>query len=97
MWLYARILTSFRANVWGILKPTIKKPNIMNLILAILLYLNILIPGGTYYQSYITDTINAIEPQIELIEDDPLLMDEVDDVYLPQVPSIIIVSDNVGG
>jgi hypothetical protein len=69
----------------------------MNLILAILLYLNILAPGDTYYQSYITDTINSITTQIELIEDDPAQMDEVDDVYLPEVPSIIIVSDNVGG
>jgi len=69
----------------------------MSIILAVLMYLNILIPGGTYYQSYITDTINDMTPQIELIEDDPVQMDEVDDVYLPQVSSIVIIADNVGG
>ena len=66
----------------------------MNLILAILMYLNILVPGNTYYQSFINDEINALVPQIELIEDDPVQMEEVDDVYLPQVPSITILTDN---
>jgi len=68
----------------------------MNTILAILIYLNVLIPGNIYYQSFINNTINNLETQIELIENDLDQMDTVDDVDLPQVPFIIIVDDNVG-
>ncbi len=68
----------------------------MNAILAILIYLNVLTPGNTYYQSDINDTINSLSSQIELIESDPDQMDTIDDVFLPEVPSIIIINDNVG-
>jgi len=65
----------------------------MNLILAILMYLNILLPGGTYYQSFINNEITELETQIVLIENDPVQMETVDDVYLDQVPSITILTD----
>ena len=65
----------------------------MNLILAILMYLNILLPGGTYYQSFINNEIIELDSQIVLIENDPGQMETVDYVYLPEVPSITILTD----
>ena len=68
----------------------------MQILLAILLYLHIINPGNTYYQSFINNENLLLAPSIELIEDDPDQMDTINNVYYPQVDTIVII-DDLGG
>jgi len=68
----------------------------MQLLLAVLLYLNILAPDNTYYLSFIDAEEALLAPTIELVEDDPVQMEIVNDIYMPMVQRIIVADDLSG-
>jgi hypothetical protein len=63
----------------------------MQTTLAVLLYMHILVPGGTYTSDFIQTVSQQQEPNIESIEADPNQMNIVMTEDYPQVESIVIV------
>ena len=68
----------------------------MQLLLAILLYLNVISPNNTYYQSYINTQCSVHSLQIDDILEDPIELETVTINDLPEVSSIIIIIDTGG-
>ncbi len=62
----------------------------METLLAMLLYLSLIISGGTYYESDITDLERNHQQSIDDIRQNPASMSIVDGTYRPLVPTVII-------
>jgi hypothetical protein len=69
----------------------------MNLLLAVLLYLNVITSPGTYNLSYINTEGNTLQTQVQQTEADTAKMTIINTVYLPRVNDIVIIDDNIGG
>jgi hypothetical protein len=69
----------------------------MNLLLAVLLYLNIISPNNTYYKSYVNAEQQSLSTQIDGVEADPAKMNIVNGTYMPEVNTIVIIDDTMGG
>lgn len=63
----------------------------MQTLLAILLYMQLIQSPGTYSQSQIDQLEIQYQVQIQNIQNDPIQMQEVNEVYRPQTVSIIVI------
>jgi len=63
----------------------------MDTIIAILLYMQLLQSPGTYQQSQIDQLQAQYQHEINVIQNDPVQMQEVNQVYLPKVQDVIVI------
>ncbi|MGZ5242588.1 MAG: hypothetical protein ACXWD4_01580 [Bacteroidia bacterium] len=63
----------------------------MQTLLAILLYMQLIQSPGTYTQDHIDQLEIQHHAEIQIIMNDPAQMDEVNNVYMPEAPKIVIV------
>jgi hypothetical protein len=66
----------------------------MNIIIAVLLYLNVISSPGTYKLSEINDDINANTSRIQQVTTDAKLLHDIMISYQKQVSSIWILDDS---
>ena len=66
----------------------------MNVIIAVLLYLNVISSPGTYKLSEINNDINANTTRIQQVTTDQKLLHDIMSAYQKQVSSIWILDDS---
>ena len=66
----------------------------MDTLLSVLMFMNVIVPNGTYNQSYIDQSVSTYSTPISAMESDPNIVGMVLGMYGPEVPSIIIINDD---
>ncbi len=64
----------------------------MHTLIAILLYMQVIQSPGTYHQSQIEQLQVQYHYQIVAIQNDPVQMQQVQQVYLPMAQDVIVIS-----
>lgn len=65
----------------------------MEILLAILLYLQLIVSPGTYTQSHINNLEITHQVEINEVKADPVRMEEVNRVFMPQVSQVVVIND----